>query len=46
MSKKKVVLSLVEKAARAKKPQTYGGWPPCVGIFHQPKRPIKSEKEK
>lgn len=46
MKKEKEILSLLEKAARIKVEQRNSIWPPpCVGIFHQPKRPV-SHKEK
>mgnify|MGYP001047267469 CR=1 FL=1 len=45
MNNKKTVLKMMEKAVKIGKSHGYGDWPYCAGIFHQPKRPMKSEKK-
>lgn len=40
MNKKKEVLKLVEQVARVKVEENSYKWPGCLGILHQPKRPV------
>lgn len=45
MVKEKSIVALVEQMVRIKVKQNNRIWPPpCVGIFHQPKRPISTKK--
>ena len=42
---KKKSLEMVEKMLRIKVEANQNKWPPnCIGIFHQPKRPVKERK--
>lgn len=42
--KQKELLQLVERIARTKVNQeTKSRWPGCLGILHQPKRPMKKD---
>ena len=46
MNIKKGMLQLVEKTARIKIEQDSYRWPPpCIGIFHHPKRPLKMRRK-
>lgn len=42
---KNKVLRTVEKIARSEVKKNSFGWPECIGILHQPKRP-KQERKK
>lgn len=44
MNKKQNMLKLIEELARIKQEEDSKRWPPpCVGLLHQPKRPVKKK---
>ena len=46
MRNEKEVLAFVEKVMRVKVEKNTHRWPPlCMGIFHQPKRPVTRSKK-
>ncbi len=45
MSKKKAILSMIEKTARIKINHDPDDWPYCAGFFHQLRRPRRFEKK-
>lgn len=46
MKLKKIVLKAIEKVARAEVKKNLDEWPPgCMGIYHQPKRPVAKQKK-
>ena len=43
MNKKKESLKMVERIAKIKVDNNRFGWPPlCMGMLHQPKRPVNN----
>lgn len=42
---KNKALRTVEKIARSEVEKNAFGWPECMGIFHQPKRPIRQNRK-